>query len=98
MIWHHRLNHCSFKYFLRFSNRGIIPRNISKVRKKNLCVAFLFGKYHKRPWRTKGKRSCGSIRKPSDTRLRDMTYTDQMVYAQSGIIIKVTGDLTHTRF
>ena len=32
LVWHHNLNHCYFKYFLRLSKRVIIPRNISKIR------------------------------------------------------------------
>ena len=33
LVWHHMLNYCSFKYLFRLSRRGIITRNISKVRK-----------------------------------------------------------------
>ena len=98
LVWHHRLNHCSLKYLLRLSKRGIIPRKLSKVRKLPPCVACLFGGSHKRPWSTKVKRSCRSIMKPSDTRPRSTTLIDQMVSSQPGIIPQVTGDLTYARF
>ena len=32
LVWHHRLNHCYFKYPLRLSKKRIIPRNLSNIR------------------------------------------------------------------
>ena len=55
LVWHHRLNRCSFKYLLILSNRGVITRKISWIRKLPPCVSLLFGKYNKRPWTIKGK-------------------------------------------
>ena len=55
LVYNHRLNHCSFKYLLKISKRGIIPRKLRKIRKLPPCVAFIFGNPHKRPWSTKGK-------------------------------------------
>ena len=97
LVWNHRLNHLSFKYLIRISKRGIIISNISRIIKLPPCVACIFGKSHKRPCRTKGKHSSGSIRKPSDTRSGATNSIDQMVSAQPGIIPQVTGDLTHAR-
>ena len=54
-FWHHRTNHCSFKYIIRISKRGVIPRNFNKIRNLPPCVACIFGKSHKSPWKTKGK-------------------------------------------
>ena len=85
LVWNHRLNHCSFKYLLRLSKRGAIPRNLIDIRKPLPCVACLFGKCHKRPWSKKGKLSGGSTSKPSDTRPRAMTSIFQTVYSQPGI-------------
>ena len=79
LIWHHKLNHFSLKSINRTSKRVIIPRKISRIRKISPCVTCLFGNPHKRPWRTKGKLSYGSIRKSSYTRPRAMTSIDQMV-------------------
>ena len=97
LVWNHNLNRCSFKYLLRLSKRLIITSNINKVRKLPPCVAYLFRKSHKRPWRTKGKHSGGSTRKPSETRPGAMTLIDKMVYDQPGLIHQVTGYLTHSR-
>ena len=38
LVWHHRLNHWYFKYLLRLSNRRIITRKFSKVRKYLLVL------------------------------------------------------------
>ena len=37
LVWHHMMNHLSFKYLLRLSKRGIIPRNLSNVRNPPVC-------------------------------------------------------------
>ena len=59
LVWHHKLNHCSFKSLIRLSKRGVIPRNISRIRKLPPFFAYIFLKSHKRPWSTKGKHSSG---------------------------------------
>ena len=98
LVWHHRMNHCSFKYLLILSKRGIIPNNISRVRKLPPCVAFLFGNYHKRPWRTKGKLSGGSISNPLETIPGAMNSIDHIFSSQPELIPQVTRNLTHTIF
>ena len=65
---HLRLNHFFLKTLLRISKRRIITNKFIKVIKLPPCAACLFGKSHKSPGRTKGKISCGMIRKPSETR------------------------------
>ena len=67
LVWHHRMNHCSFKSLLRLSKRERIVRNISKVIKLPPCISYLFVKYHKRPQRNKVKLPGTLIRKPSET-------------------------------
>ena len=98
LVWHHRLNQCPFKYLLRLSRRGIIPNNISELKKLPPFVACLFVKSHRRPWMTKLKCSGGYIRKPSDTRPVAMTSIYQMVYVKPGLTPQVTVSLTHERF
>ena len=39
IVWHHRLNHCTFKSLLILSNKVILPRNHKKVRKLAPCVS-----------------------------------------------------------
>ena len=65
LVWHHRLNHCIFKYLLRIFKRLIISRKIRKVIKLPRVDECLFGKSHKRPCSNKGKHAGESIRNPS---------------------------------
>ena len=58
----------------------------------------MFGNYHKRPWRTKGKKLGGLTRKLLETRTGDMTSIDQMESDQPGIIPQVTGAIKHAIF
>ena len=67
LVWHYRMNHCIFYSLLRLSERLIIPRDFSKVRKLPPYFFCLFGKSHNSPWITKGKHSGGCIRNPSET-------------------------------
>ena len=97
LFWHHILNHCTLKYLIIWSNTGIIPRNISKSRPPP-CVAFLFGKYHKRPWRTKVKHSGGSISNTPKNRPGAMTSIFQIISSQPGLTPQTTGLLIHGRF
>ena len=97
LFFHHSLKHLSFKSLVILSKRSIIPRKLRKIRKLPPCVACLFVNSHKRPWGTKGKHSCRSIRKPSKTRPKAMASIDHMVSAQTRITPQVTGDLTQTR-
>ena len=36
LVWHHRLDHCYFKYLNRLSKRGIISSKIINIRKSRL--------------------------------------------------------------
>ena len=92
------MNHLTFKSIIRLSKRGIIPRNIREFRPPPSCVAWLFGKYHTRPCRTKGKQPGGYIRKAFETIPMAMTAIEHMIYYQPGINNKVAGLLTHKRF
>ena len=97
LVWHPRLNHCSFKSLTRIYNIGILPSNLRRVRKLPPCVTCMFGKSHKRPWRTKGNLPGCLTRKPSDNRPRAVTSIDQMVYYQPGITLQFNGAITHVR-
>ena len=96
--WHNRLGHVSFKTLIRLANLGIIPRRLRKVTQFPVCPSCLFGKHHKRPWRTKGKSNVRRIRKESDDKPGANTSIDHMVSAQPGLIPQVTGTLTLDRF
>ena len=62
--YNHMLNHCSFKYLPKLSKRGVIPRKYSKIIKISPCVACLFGRYHKTPWRIKENSQAGKSGNP----------------------------------
>ena len=96
LVLYHRLNPCYFKSLLRISKMGIIHRKLRNIRTPPPFVAFFIIKTHKTSWSTKEKQSGGSIRKPSETRPRDITLIDHMVSAQPGLTPQVIGDLTHT--
>ena len=64
LVWHHMINHCSLKSLLRLSKRGVIPRKYSKIIKISPCVACLFGRYHKTPWRIKENSQAGKSGNP----------------------------------
>ena len=58
MIWHHRI--CNLTYHIVFSlaSSGFIPRQLIECQNKPpLCVECQFGQDHRRPWKTKGKKS-----------------------------------------
>ena len=94
LVWNHMINHCTFKYLIILSKRGIISRNIKKVRNLLLCVDCLFEKSHKSPQRTKGKHSGESIRNYLETIPGYPTSIGQIFSAQLRLIPQVTGSLT----
>ena len=97
MSWHHRLYHLQFCHIFRLASLGILPKRLLECRAKPpLCVACQFGQAHRRPWRTKGKKS-GSIRRPEQTKPGDGVSVDQIVSAQPGLIPQMSGFLTSRR-
>jgi len=97
MSWHHRLYHLPFNTILMLADRGHLPKRLTQCRNTlPLCIACQFGKAHRRPWRTKGKKS-GSIRKPEHKQPGDGVSMDQIVSAQPGLIPQMTGFLTSKR-
>ena len=73
LFWYHRMNHCNLNTLIRLSKRVIINKNVRKTRKLPPCMACLFGKSNKRPWRTKVKHTGGSIRNILEARTRAIT-------------------------
>ena len=61
-------------------------------------MACQIGKYHKSPWRVKGKNKGGSISIQSDNRVGDTISLDQMISAQPGYTPQVTWALTDEMF
>ena len=97
MSWHHRLYHLPFNQLFMLAKAGFLPKKLLECQDKvPLCVACQFGKAHRRPWRTKGKKS-GSIRKPEEKEPGDGVSIDQIVSAQPGLIPQMSGFLTNKR-
>ena len=96
MHWHHRLMHLPEKHMIRLSKLGILDPRFAKMSRIPKCASCAFGKAHKRPWRTKGKKS-GSIRRDDEVRAGDGVSVDQLVSAQPGLIPQVSGTLTAAR-
>ena len=97
MSWHHRLYHLPFRTIFRLADLGILPKRFLECRNKQpLCIACQFGQAHRRPWRTKGKKS-GSIRKKEQVAPGDGVSIDQIISAQPGLIPQMAGFLTSQR-
>ena len=93
LVWHHSLKNFNLKFIIQEGN------NNKEYHKCNNppppCFTCIFSKSHKRPWRTKGKHSGGSIRKTSETRPGATNLIDQMISSQPNLTPKATGELTH---
>ena len=97
MHYHEKLSHLPFHRLMQLADKNIIPRCLNKLRNNApLCISCQFGQVHKRPWRSKGKRS-NPIRKKSDNNIGDCVSTDQIVSAQPGLVPQMNGFLTSYR-
>ena len=57
MSWHHRLHHLPFNLLFVLAKARFLPKSLLECQDKvPLCVACQFGKSHRRPLRTKGKK------------------------------------------
>ena len=91
--WHHRLGHMSFDRLQNLAKANIIPRRLSKV-KKPKCVACIYGKMHRKPWRNKGsQRQIRQASKPGDC-----VSVDQMQSSCHGFVGQLKGKLTTKRY
>eukprot|EP00956_Cyclotella_meneghiniana_P015820 scaffold24563_cov43-Cyclotella_meneghiniana.AAC.8 len=97
MHLHEKMYHTPFHVMIRLARTGVLPKRFLKLRNDTpICISCNFGKAHKRPWLSKGKRS-SPIRKESDTQVGDCVSTDQIVSAQPGLIPQMNGFLTSDR-
>ena len=79
------------------AKRGFLPKRFLEYPNKvPLCVSCQFGSAHRRPWRTKGKKS-GSIRRPEQKEPGDGVSIDQIISSQPGLIPQMSGFLTNKR-
>ncbi len=87
-----------FPQLIVLADKGVIPKRLASLKGRcPICVAFLFGQAHKRPWRSKSKQKHPIIRKPSDNVPGKQASVDQLVSAQPGLIPQMSGSLTNLR-
>ncbi|EJK58187.1 hypothetical protein THAOC_21711, partial [Thalassiosira oceanica] len=98
LSWHYRLYHLPFGKIFRMCELGYLPRRLLACKNHPpICVACQFGQAHRRPWRTKGKKS-GEIRdRQKEKNAGDGTSVDQIVSAQPGLVPQMHGSLTRDR-
>jgi hypothetical protein len=66
LSFHYRLQHEPFPNLIALAEKGKIPKRLASLKGRcPICIPCLFGKAHKRPWRSKSKQS-HPIRKKSD--------------------------------
>ena len=91
--WHHRLGHISFQRLQGLAKANVIPSRLAKV-KPPKCVACIYGKMHRTPWRTKGvQRSIRVATKPGEC-----VSVDQMQSSCMGFVGQLKGRLTNKRY
>ena len=93
--WHERLNHLPYSLMLRLAQKGVLPKEFTKL-KQDLppCASCLFGKQRRRPRTTL---SSGSIRQEHHDHPGAAVSTDQIISAQPGLVPQVSGTLTNER-
>lgn len=93
--WHHRLNHLPFHIMKDLAKQGILPKLLSKVKIFPTCAACLYGKLHKRRWRT--TKVSNSIRKDHENFPGGCVSVDHLQSHQPGLVPQQVGILTHER-
>ena len=93
MRWHYRLGHLSFKKLKILAEKNIIPKRLSKIRSPK-CAGCIYGKMHKRPWRTKAQPGKIAV----TTRAGQCISVDQLESSTVGFIGQLKGRLTTKRY
>jgi hypothetical protein len=77
------------------AEKGEIPKHLAALKGHcPICVACLFGQAHKCPWQSKSQQK-HPIRKLTDNAPGKKASLDQMVSAQPGLILQMSGRLTN---
>ncbi len=95
VISHHtQLHHLPWPKFITMAAAEEILHCLASLKGRcPICVAFLFGTVHKRPWHSKSKES-HPICKESDDHPCAKASLDHLVSAQSALIPQISGRLT----
>ena len=88
LMIHEKCKHLPEPFLHRMAKAGEIPRKFAKV-KLPPCPACIFGKQHRRPWRSKGSQS--HIRKKGQVRAGDGTSVDQLESRHPGLVPQSKG-------
>ena len=96
LSWHNRLGHLPFSDLQHLASTGAIPKRLQHVDHPK-CVSCIFGKSHRRPWRSKGKAK-HHIRSEEDIHPGDNTSIDALTSKSPGLIPQMSGFLTSKRY
>ena len=94
MIWHIRLGHMSFQKLQKMAAEGNLPKRLCKSQVPK-CIACLYGKATKIPWRTKGQ-PLSHIQLAKS--LGECVSIDQMESTTPGLIAQMKGTPTLLRY
>ena len=93
--WHYRLGHLSFKTIRAMAANGTLPKRLLDCQVPK-CSSCMYGKLHRKPWRTKIKKNVkpiSSIEGPGDC-----ISVDQLESRTPGFIAQMKGRLTKHRY
>eukprot|EP00957_Ditylum_brightwellii_P053067 4023755-Ditylum_brightwellii.AAC.1 len=91
------MQHPTHVSMVRLAEQSTIPPAFKHIKKAPPCTAFIFSKAQKRTWKTKGGRK-SSISKKHHSTPGKGTSADHLISHQPGLILQVTGTLTHERY
>jgi hypothetical protein len=95
LAWHYRLGHLSFDRIYKLAERGDLPGHLKKA-KQPKCAACMYGKAHRRQWRTKAPLNQSRI--PPVKRPGDVVGIDQLISPTPGFVAQMRGILTSKRY
>ena len=96
MELHYKLSHLPLPAMIVLAEKGRIKKKFTMLKHwLPICMSFIFGTAHCKPWRSKGSK--GSIRKESNNAPGKCVSMDQLVSAQPGLIPQMAGFLTNLR-
>ena len=96
--WHYHIGHLSFKIIKAMAEVGLLPKKLAKALVPKY-VGCMFATIIKKPWRTKGRNTCGQVGKILKiTRPGQCISVDMLEPPQVGFIDHMKGRLTKERY
>lgn len=92
--YHNLLNHISLSNIHTLAKKGILQSKLLKIKSTPPCSSCLFGRVHRRPWRSKG--AMKNIRK--ECQPGEECSVDQIVMSSPGLIPQTRGKPTKRRY